>query len=107
MRERVGRVPGDERVHEHREVAHRLLVVRLGLGERVRVGGHDAHARQTRPRGPMERDGLDRFLDLPHFDGEARAAREQDHPRGVVVHEVEEDDRLEEEVEQHRVEREP
>ena len=54
-----------------------------------------------------ELDALDRLTQLPHLDDESNTRGSEDDPRGASVDQVEEDDGLEEEIEEHRAKGEP
>ena len=101
VHQRVDAVQGDEGVSDPGEVLHGLLVVLLGLlGVRVAVlglePGDDAEELDLAEVGEL--DGL---AELPDLDGDADSVADDDHPRRVVIQQVQEDDDLHEDLHAH------
>ena len=78
VQQRVGRVADRQRRDHASEVRHRLLVVRLCVGEHVRVGRRELQPRPPRPDWPAQRDRLDDLAQLPGLDEQADAVGEED-----------------------------
>ena len=87
----VQRVADHEGEDDGAEVAHGEAIVLSGIAFLVFVAARDGEEGEGGGGGDGEG-----FGDLPQFDDEPETGGKQDHPRCVVVHEVQQDDYLEE-----------